>query len=130
MTWTRKPSIIRLADRVIGDDWAFHATTVADTSDYGALNVEIRYGTFPTAELLAGTDAGTVVTTGVGALGIPATSFSASGADLWIHVPRATTVNARSATVFMQVSVEADSLYGRTTIGTFQFDVVAQVAVE
>jgi hypothetical protein len=124
---------ISLRDRKIGDDWKFHAVTADDVSGWatGNMTVELRGAESATATLFASTDDGTATLDGDVTIDVPASTFSATGGDLWILVPRAETIGIRPGPVFMEVSVDADPvLMGRETVGTFVFMAVQQVAVE
>ena len=127
----RRRTPIRLRDRKIGDDWKFHATTSDDVSGWAAadVQVDVRTGEAPNADLVASTLTGTVTLSGDPLRDVPPSDFAAG--ELWVLVRREATVSCPPGRVWMEVSVTGDpTLRGRETVGTFWFNAVAQVAVE
>lgn len=123
-------NLIRLDDRYAGDDWTFIATTDDDVSDHDGLVAEIRTSEFVTGQLVASTQGvePTILTDGDPDLDVDATDFAAG--RIVLLVPRSVTRNVAPGQVYLQLSVDAASLQGRRTIGTFTFAVLSQVAVE
>jgi hypothetical protein len=118
---------------VAGDDWVIRATTADDVSDWDAASLvaEFRRGRYADAPLVASTNDGTASTDLTDpTLGAVPSSFTLSGGLICVVVRRDVTVSVAPGDVFLELSIEAPSLNGRRTIGTFVLSVLPQVAVE
>jgi hypothetical protein len=117
---------VTLAARTVGDDWTVTATTtnLVEVADWTNPVVEVRTGRGPDYPLVDTSQTG-------GSIDITGTNFATG--TFTAKVPRAITRTidaSRTPVVYLELSVEAASLGGRRTVGTFRIPVLPQVAVE
>lgn len=124
---------IPLDVRYIGDDWVFHASTTDDVSDWTNPVVEIRTGRGPEYTLVASSQGPylTVDLDGDSLLNVTPTNFAIGQFTALVRRSATRLVDARRHPfLILELSVEAVSLNGRRTVGTFRFQALPQVAVE